>query len=393
MRCLWRMLTVTDSLYEASPMSDLLESASAESPTDIGVGNKTNSWCDLLRRSDTGHRVIVCNPAFLELSSWPPGLKYLNRGNAHLFHTLVSGINTDACIFSRISISTTRRRQPVMFNDKARFGLKCATIIFPLALQLISQRLLALVHRWTYRAVSAPKEIIVIGGSFTGVQIAQRLTETIPTGYRVTIIERKSHFNYLFNFPRYSVLAGHEEHAFIPYDMMESAAPKGSFRRIQNKVTSIKDGRVHLESGETIEFSYLVIATGSKQGLPSKGIATEKKDGCKELQTVQDNIHAANRIAVVGGGAVGVELAADIKSFHPEKDVIIVHSRERLLQRFGPRLHDHVVAKMRKMGIRVRLGERPEIMTEEKALLFPDGERQEYDLIVRFAFSKSENTF
>lgn len=278
-----------------------------------------------------------------------------------------------------------------MFNDKVRFGLKCTTILFPFAFQLINQRLLALAHRWTYRAVSSPKEIIVIGGSFTGVQIAQRLTETIPTGYRVTMIEKKSHFNYLFNFPRYSVLAGHEKNAFIPYDMMESAAPKGSFRRIRDMVTSIKDGRVHLESGEAIEFSYLVIATGSKQGLPSKGIATEKKDGCKELQTVQENIQAANRIAVVGGGAVGVELATDIKSFHPEKDVTIVHSRERVLQRFGPRLHDHVVAKMREMGIHVRLGERPEIVTHEKALLFPNGERQEYDLIVRFEFGKSEH--
>ncbi|CRG91878.1 Apoptosis-inducing factor 2 [Talaromyces islandicus] len=269
-----------------------------------------------------------------------------------------------------------------MVHEKLRFGLKTATIFVPFLLQLLNQRLFALVHRWTYHAVSFPKEIIVIGGSFTGIQLAQRLTETIPTGYRVTMIERKSHFNYLFNFPRYSVLAGHEEYAFIPYDMMEKAAPSGSFRRIRDTVTSIKDGKVYLESAEAIEFSYLVIATGSKQGLPSKGISTEKKDGCRELQTVQENIQAANRIAVIGGGAVGVELATDIKYFHPEKEVTIVHSRERLLHRFGPRLHEHVVRKMGEMGIHTRLGERPEIVAEGKELLFPNGERQVYDLIL-----------
>lgn len=275
-----------------------------------------------------------------------------------------------------------------MLSDKLRLGLKLSSLLIPFSLKLLNQRLFALMHRWTYRAVPSPKEIIVIGGSFTGIQLAQRLTETIPTGYRVTMIERKSHFNYLFNFPRYSVLAGHEEYAFIPYDMMENAAPKGSFRRIRDAVTSIKDGRVHLESGEDIEFSYLVLATGSKQGLPSKGIATGKEEGCGELQTVQESIQAANRIAVVGGGAVGVELATDIKSFHPEKDVTIIHSREKLLQRFGPRLHEHVVGKMREMGIHVRLGERPEV--EEKALLFPNGERQEYDLVVRVLFDASK---
>lgn len=35
----------------------------------------------------------------------------------------------------------------------------------------------------------------------------------------------------------------------------------------------------------------------------------------------------AKNIAVIGGGAVGVELATDIKSYYPEKSVTLVHSR------------------------------------------------------------------
>lgn len=70
--------------------------------------------------------------------------------------------------------------------------------------------------------------------------------------------------------------------------------------------------------------------------------STEIDDACKEMQGVQESIQAAQRIAVVNGGAVGVALAADIKSFYPEKDVTIVHSRERLLSRFRPTLHEYV---------------------------------------------------
>ncbi|KAF3395061.1 hypothetical protein DPV78_009249 [Talaromyces pinophilus] len=101
--------------------------------------------------------------------------------------------------------------------------------------------------------------------------------------------------------------------------------------------------------------------------VPAKLASTETDDPCKEMQGVQESIQAAQRIAVVGGGAVGVELAADIKSFYPEKDVTIVHSREWLLSRFRPRLHEYVYRKLQDMDINVVLSERPRI-TEGKNL-------------------------
>lgn len=132
-----------------------------------------------------------------------------------------------------------------------------------------------------------------------------------------------------------------------------------------------------------------MIATGSKGSVPAKLTSTEIDDACKAVQGVQESIQAAQRIAVVGGGAVDVELAADIKSFYPEKDVTIVHSRERLLSRFRPRLHEYVYKKLQDMDINVVLNERPRITEGKNVLLFPNGEMSEYDLIVRR--SKSDN--
>ena len=131
-----------------------------------------------------------------------------------------------------------------------------------------------------------------------------------------------------------------------------------------------------------MDYAYLVIATGSKGSVPAKLASTEIDDACKEMQGVQESIQAAQRIAIVGGGAVGVELAADIKSFYPEKDVTIVHSREWLLSRFKPRLHQYVSEKLRDMGINIILGERPQMTAGKNALLFSNGASQEYDLIV-----------
>lgn len=46
-------------------------------------------------------------------------------------------------------------------------------------------------------------------------------------------------------------------------------------------------------------------------------------------------IENSQRIAVIGGGPVGVEIAAEIATDFPGKEVIIVHSRDKLL---GPQL-------------------------------------------------------
>jgi NADH dehydrogenase FAD-containing subunit len=198
------------------------------------------------------------------------------------------------------------------------------------------------------------------------------------------MVEKNSHLNYLFAFPRFAVIPGHERQAFIPYDGLARAAPAGAFSYVQDTVTHISAEHVYLSSGDPLEYAYLAIATGSAQALPSKVSATEREEACEELRSVQEKIQAAQRIAVVGGGAVGVEIASDIKSFFPGKDVTLVHSRPQLLSHFGTRLHEHASAELTKMGVRLVLQERPEILPGQISLRFADDRIEEFDLVVSF---------
>jgi hypothetical protein len=59
-------------------------------------------------------------------------------------------------------------------------------------------------------------------------------------------------------------------------------------------------------------------------------VARERGEACAGLKVLQTRIHEAKRIAVVGDGAVGMQLSADIKSFNPDKKVVLIHSREQL---------------------------------------------------------------
>lgn len=227
-------------------------------------------------------------------------------------------------------------------------------------------------------------------------------------------MERNSHFNYTFNFPRFSVIgegegdykseidpkdiegnasnhkSGRVGKAFIPFDGHMASAPTGIYRRVMADVTELTTHSAVLSTGETINFSHLVLATGAAQSPPAKLLARTKRLACAEIQTLQSAIVGAKKIALVGGGAVGVQLAGDIKSFFPSKEVVLVHSRQGVLTSFeSEELSLYVQEKLAKMGVRVILGERPVLGKETvegiwgaESLRWKDGALEEFDLVV-----------
>ncbi|KAG4429921.1 hypothetical protein IFR05_014599 [Cadophora sp. M221] len=273
-----------------------------------------------------------------------------------------------------------------MPSDIPAFAFHYIGEILKYAISIISQRIHALIHRYTYQSLPNPRNVVIIGGSFSGLYLAFRLAESLPSGYKVILVEQNSHFNYTFNFPRYSVIQGHEQNAFVPYDGLFSNVPKGVFEQVRGRAVGIKDRKVELASGEVVDFEYLAIATGVTQSPPAKLLSNEKSGACAELMVLQERIRESENIAVVGAGAVGVQLATDIKTFHPEKKVTLIHSRAQILSSFGVRLHDFVIEKLQKLEIAVVLEERPVLPKsatwEPMEIEFKDGRKQHFDLVI-----------
>ena len=74
-----------------------------------------------------------------------------------------------------------------MAFDVLRLIIRVIPTVASLGSMLLLQTLRSFYHRHIYRAVQNPKIIVVIGGSFTGTQATMRLSQTLPTGYRVVI--------------------------------------------------------------------------------------------------------------------------------------------------------------------------------------------------------------
>ncbi|KAJ7682643.1 FAD/NAD-P-binding domain-containing protein [Mycena polygramma] len=197
--------------------------------------------------------------------------------------------------------------------------------------------------------------ILVVGGSYVGTKFIDTIAPDVFQTHSTVLLEKNSHFEHIFAFPRFGVLPINPDRAFIPYTNAFHAAPPGSTSIVRGVVSQILPDKVVLQSGESIPYEYLVMATGTGF-LPLRSRA--KAEGVDLGKALQARVKESNRIVVVGGGAYGVQLATDAKEFYPEKSVTLIHSRDQLLNRFHPELHNIMMKKLSDAGIEVILGQR-----------------------------------
>ncbi|KAJ3033870.1 hypothetical protein HDV00_005674 [Rhizophlyctis rosea] len=240
----------------------------------------------------------------------------------------------------------------------------------------------------------AYKNVVIIGGAWTALYIASEVRRNpLPKGYRLIIIDKNSHHHYQFAFPRASIIGGFEKELFIPYTNMFPSPHIGTV--VHALVTSITSTTLKLDrvvpefESDTIPYEYLIYSAGTQQILPvNLGMASTKAEGVEFLKGYQKKVEGATSVLVVGGGAVGLELAAEIKEHYPGKRVTLVHSRERYLLPFSPRLAERAWRILDGYGVRQILGERvvvPEgyregVMSSVK--LGKSGEVVEFDLLI-----------
>ncbi|WWC89738.1 uncharacterized protein L201_004663 [Kwoniella dendrophila CBS 6074] len=76
---------------------------------------------------------------------------------------------------------------------------------------------------------SAPfKTVVVMGVAYGGKRAADLLSKSLPPNWRLIVIDRNSHFNHLYAFPRFAVLPQHAPKAYIPYTHLFDEAESSS---------------------------------------------------------------------------------------------------------------------------------------------------------------------
>lgn len=177
--------------------------------------------------------------------------------------------------------------------------------------------------------------VCIIGAGYAGVHAARTARSA---GAEVTIVEPTGQHDLA---PRLAgVAAGRRPvgDAWAPVEHLVDADV------VRAGVTHVdEDGPVvHLDDGRTITPDAVVVTAGARAALPPvDGLDPET---AWTLKTAPDalRLRAAipehDRLVVVGAGATGVQLAAEVAHAHPGVDVHLVEATDRILGGFGPAL-------------------------------------------------------
>jgi len=209
----------------------------------------------------------------------------------------------------------------------------------------------------------ATHNIVVIGGSYSGIGIAQGILASIPET-KVTLISTSE--NCYFNIAAPRILARPNSTALekVIWPIKEhffSKFPATKFEFIHATATSMDPvaKTVALSNSSTVTYDYLVIATGSTTEATNSGIPVKQPtdDSLNEsIKTAQDTIAAASTIVIAGGGPVAVEMAGEIAEASPGKSVTLVSGSKRLLESLSKSVSAKALSQLKKLGVDVLLG-------------------------------------
>jgi NADH dehydrogenase len=176
---------------------------------------------------------------------------------------------------------------------------------------------------------------------------------------------------------------------------------------------SYDDSGAEITPTQTLRYDTLVIAVGSQTndfGTPGAAEHTIKLDSPQAARHFNDKLintclraqtlppaHGSGRltVAIVGGGATGVELAAELHAsaralsnygfdhIHPEKDmrIVLVEAGPQLLPQLPPRLGEAAVRELHKLAVEVHTNERV-IEADAEGLTMASGNRIKAAIVV-----------
>ncbi|CAF1301973.1 unnamed protein product [Adineta steineri] len=201
--------------------------------------------------------------------------------------------------------------------------------------------------------------VLIVGGGYGGVQCAKALDKT--GHFFVVLIDRKSYFFHNIGALRASVEPNYAHQILIPYDRLLT---HGCVVQAEVEVIS-PDGVKVNGHDEPIQFDYLVIATGSSYAFPGKVAETEQSQALAHYDNLRQKIEQAKRILIIGGGPVGIELAGEIATDFPHKDITLVHSGVALLDSgaFKKEFYTRLQADLERLGVKIVFNDRVDLNT------------------------------
>ena len=193
------------------------------------------------------------------------------------------------------------------------------------------------------------QRVVVVGGGYGGAAVAKELDNVAE----VVLVEPKDAFVHAVGALRAVVDVDWQEQVFYPYDGLLSRG-----RVVHDWARLVQPGKVSLSSTETLDADHVVLATGTGYPFPAKFLEDEAAVARTHLARLRQDLARCERVVLVGGGPVGLELAGELTSAFPDLAVTVVDRAPDILTvgDFLPELRESVREQLVDRGVTFVVG-------------------------------------
>ena len=266
--------------------------------------------------------------------------------------------------------------------------------------------------------MTTPTRIAIVGGGIAGLQLATRLGERLGRSGRaqITIVDRSP--THIWKPMLHTIAAGtrdvqqqqviflaHARDHGYTYQPGELKGLDRARRRVQLGAIRSRDGDVVIGARE-LEYDVLILALGSQAndfGVPGVREHCYFIDSQQQAETFNEALRMRVfrsiardepfRVAIVGAGATGVELAAELsrllevaqaygdETVRERLQLTLLESGPRILNAFPPRISASAQRRLEQIGFRVLTSTRV-TSADANGFHYGDGSFAEADLMV-----------
>ncbi|CAG2336797.1 NAD(P)/FAD-dependent oxidoreductase [Burkholderia sola] len=266
--------------------------------------------------------------------------------------------------------------------------------------------------------MTTPTRIVIVGGGIAGLQLATRLGERLGRSGRaqITIVDRSP--THIWKPMLHTIAAGtrdvqqqqviflaHARDHGYTYQPGELKGLDRARRRVQLGEIRSQDGDVVIDARE-LDYDVLILALGSRAndfGVPGVREHCYFIDSQQQAETFNEALRMRVfrsiardepfRVAIVGAGATGVELAAELsrllevaqaygdETVRERLQLTLLESGPRILNAFPPRISASAQRRLEQIGFRVLTSTRV-TSADANGFHYGDGSFAEADLMV-----------
>lgn len=236
---------------------------------------------------------------------------------------------------------------------------------------------------------TAPNSVVILGAGQAGAWAAKTLRDEGYEG-RITVVGEETHAPYERPPLSKALLKGSvlPPSAQVFSDSTLETLRVQWKRGVRAEALDLATRTIALAGGETLPYEKLILCTGGRALLPS--VPGIQLPGVFTLRTLDDCVRMRNafegaqRVCIVGGGWIGLEVAATAREMG--KSVTLLHKADRVCERvLPPQVSASLLTLHQANGVDVRLNVEADGISQEGAELAVscnDGAQMRADVVV-----------